>query len=75
MESRNMSFEVGQRYLGLVDHEIYVVSEIQLPGVYRAQSGGTYCVNSPLIFFRDEKTGKTHKCRLGLAQHLLFQKL
>ena len=75
MKPRNEVFEVGERYLGLVDNKIYSVSEIQLPGQYETAYGGTYHLEAPMIIFRDEKTGENHRCRLSLAQYLQLAKL
>lgn len=75
MKPINQVFEVGQRYLGLVDNKIYLVAQIQLPGQYETACGGTYHLEAPMIIFRDEKTGENHGCRLSLAQYLQLAKL
>lgn len=75
MKARNEYFEVGQRYLGLVNNEVFVVSAIQLPGTYQTASGGLYTVASTRILLKSERTGQVHKCGYEAAKRLLFKRL
>lgn len=73
MKIINERFEVGQRYIGMVDGTPFTVVKIQPPGIYESQYGYTYTVPQTQIFFRDENTGKTHATDLETAKRLLLR--
>ena len=74
MKAINEHFEVGQQYYALVSKEVLVVSEVLQPGMYPSGSGGYHTLRSPMVRFRNEKTGLVHTCSLELAKHLLLAK-
>lgn len=74
MKAINEHFEVGQQYYALVSKEVLVVSEVLQPGMYPSGSGGYHTLRSPMVQFRNEKTGLVHTCSLELAKHLLLAK-
>ncbi|MCB6366635.1 hypothetical protein LI291_10670 [Intestinibacillus massiliensis] len=69
----NARFEAGQKYIGLVNNEIFTVERVRNPGEYKTKSGGTYTINHVLIDFMNKKTGKVHQCELATAQRLLLK--
>ena len=74
MKAINEHFEVGQQYYALVSKEVLVVSEVLQPGMCPSGSGGYHTLRSPMVRFRNEKTGLVHTCSLELAKHLLLAK-
>lgn len=66
-------FEVGQRYLGMVNGVDLTVEKIKEAGTYESPYGYTYTVERTQICFRDEKTGAIHEIGLETAKRLLLE--
>lgn len=69
----NEQFEAGQRYAGMVNGEIFTISNIREAGKYKTKSGGVYTVTQTLVEFRSEKTGDVYQLELESAKRLLLK--
>lgn len=68
----NDHFEVGQKYVGMVNGAELTVAAIQEAGTYDSPYGYQYTVSRTQIHFRNEKSGAVHCTDLETAKRLLL---
>lgn len=70
MKIINDHFEVGQKFISMVNGEELTVERIQEAGTYETPYGCKYTLKQALIHFRSEKTWKTYGTDIETAKRL-----
>lgn len=68
----NDHFEVGQKYIGMVNGAELTVVSIKEAGTYESPLGYQYTLSQTQILFRDEKSGIIHCTNMETAKRLLL---
>ena len=75
-EIKNETFNIGDRFRGLVNGDIFVVESLPKKGdVVRTQSGGRGFENSDSVVFVWESDGKRSKVGLEMAKRLQLERI
>lgn len=75
MKIINDHFELGQRYIGMINPVTMTVVRIREPGEYPTPYGAVRTVRHTQVYFRDDITGQIYVHDLETAKRLQLKRM